>query len=146
VGCTPCWKKLAQRRNDNIPALITSEILAFIRTVGQTDMARSTRLVVLIQNIINFAETLSSTCYILSDESSVTSYHTANGYNKRKRLSWWHWLPDTLFSAKGLEERLRYVSLHPTSRRHAASIPSFAYNLHGPTRNIFGMYIDAYWH
>jgi len=30
--------------NPNIPALIVSEILAFIRTDGQTDMARSIRV------------------------------------------------------------------------------------------------------
>jgi len=40
--CTP---------NLNSLALIVSEISAFIRTDGQTDMARSTRLVILIKNI-----------------------------------------------------------------------------------------------
>jgi len=37
--------------NPNSLALIVSEISAFIRTDGQTDMARSTRLVILIKNI-----------------------------------------------------------------------------------------------
>jgi len=37
--------------NLNSLAFIVSEILAFIRTNGQTDMARSTRLVILIKNI-----------------------------------------------------------------------------------------------
>jgi len=37
--------------NATIVALIVSEISAFIRTDGQTDMARSTRLVILIGNI-----------------------------------------------------------------------------------------------
>jgi len=37
--------------NLNSLALIVSEISAFIRTDGQTDMARSTRLVILIKNV-----------------------------------------------------------------------------------------------
>jgi len=37
--------------NPSIVALIVSEISAVIRTDGQTDMARSTRLVILINNI-----------------------------------------------------------------------------------------------
>jgi len=37
--------------NPNSLALIVSEISAFIRTDGQTDMTRSTRLVILIKNI-----------------------------------------------------------------------------------------------
>jgi len=36
--------------NPSIGALIVSEISAFIRTDGKTDMARSTRLVILIRN------------------------------------------------------------------------------------------------
>jgi len=36
--------------NPSIVALIVSEISALIRTDGQTDMARSTRLVILIKN------------------------------------------------------------------------------------------------
>jgi len=50
---------------------IVSEISAFIRTDGQTDrhMARSTRLVILIKNIL------------LADESSIPFYSTSNGYN-----------------------------------------------------------------
>jgi len=39
-------------------------------------MARSTRLVILIQH------KLPSTCYILSDESSKPFYSTSNGYRK----------------------------------------------------------------
>jgi len=35
----------------SIVALIVSEISAFIRTDGQTDIARSSRLVILIKNI-----------------------------------------------------------------------------------------------
>jgi len=37
--------------NPSIVALIVSEISAFIRTDGQTDMARLTGLVILIKNI-----------------------------------------------------------------------------------------------
>jgi len=37
--------------NPSIVTLIVSEISAFIRTEGQTDMARSSRLVILIKNI-----------------------------------------------------------------------------------------------
>jgi len=37
--------------NPSIVAHIDSEISAFIRTDGQTDMARSTRLVILLKNI-----------------------------------------------------------------------------------------------
>jgi len=37
--------------NPSIVALIVSEISAFLRTDGQTDIARSTRLVILIKNI-----------------------------------------------------------------------------------------------
>jgi len=37
--------------NPNFLALVVSEISAFIRTDTQTDMARSTRLVILIKNI-----------------------------------------------------------------------------------------------
>jgi len=36
--------------NRSIVAPIVSEISAFIRTDGQTDMARSTRLVILVKN------------------------------------------------------------------------------------------------
>jgi len=41
--------------NPSIVALIVSEISAFVRTDGQTDMARSTRLVILIKNIYNLS-------------------------------------------------------------------------------------------
>jgi len=43
-------------------------------------MARSTRLGILIKNIYTLWETLPSTCYILSDESSIPFYSTSNGY------------------------------------------------------------------
>jgi len=48
-------------------ALIVSEISAFILTDGQTGMARSTRLVILIKSINTSwgSETLPSACYIL---------------------------------------------------------------------------------
>jgi len=65
----------------NSLALIVSEI----STDGQTDMARSTRLLILIKNIYVYfmgSETLSSACYILSDESSIPFYSTSNGYKK----------------------------------------------------------------
>jgi len=67
-----------------ILALILSEISAFIRTDIQTDMARSTRLVILVKNVICFMGSISllSTCYILSDESSIPFYSTSNGYNQ----------------------------------------------------------------
>jgi len=64
----------------NSLAFVDSEILAFIRTNGQTDMARSTRLVILIKNIYIYI------CYILSDESSMPFYSTSNGYNKKMHV------------------------------------------------------------
>jgi len=100
--CTP---------NLNSLAPIVSEFSAFIRTDGRTDgtrrdMARSTRLVILIKNIYTlwgrkrfllpvtyFSTNLvypftlrvtgitnPSACYILSDESSIPFYSTSNGY------------------------------------------------------------------
>jgi len=55
VGVAPCWNKRAMRKKLwNLPnslALIVSEILAFIRTDGQADMARSIQIVILIQNL-----------------------------------------------------------------------------------------------
>jgi len=54
VGVAPCRNKRALRKKlRNLPnslPLIVSEILAFIRTDWQTDMARSTRLVILMKN------------------------------------------------------------------------------------------------
>jgi len=32
------------------------------------------------------SETLPSACYVLSDESSIPSYSTSNGYKKRKEI------------------------------------------------------------
>jgi len=61
VGATPSgglwaleWALHTDETNfwcPSIAAFIVPEIIAFIRTNGQTDMARSTRLVVLIKNI-----------------------------------------------------------------------------------------------
>jgi len=61
-------------QNLNSLALKVSEISAFIRADRQTDMARSTRLVILI---IFF-------CYMFSDECSIPFYSTSNGYNKKE--------------------------------------------------------------
>jgi len=47
------------------------------------------------------SETLSSACYILSDESSIPFYSTSNGYNKEERYSRVPRLSDTRYSAKG---------------------------------------------
>jgi len=84
--CTP---------NLNSLALIVSEISAFIRTDIQTDMARSTPLVILsLLPVTYFSTNLvypftlrvtgikmhNSACYILSDESSIPFYSTSNGY------------------------------------------------------------------
>jgi len=59
--CTP---------NRNSLALIVSEISAFIRTDGQTNMTRSTRLY--------FIGSGPPACYILSDESSIPFYYNYN--------------------------------------------------------------------
>jgi len=53
--------------NPSIVACIVSEVSAFIRTDGKTDMAMG-------------SETLPSACYILSDESSIPFNSTSNGY------------------------------------------------------------------
>jgi len=60
VGVADCMS------NTSIVALIVSEISAFRRTDGKTDMASGPD-----QEYIHFigSETLPSTCYILSDES-----------------------------------------------------------------------------
>jgi len=53
------------------------------RTDEQTDMARSTRLVILIKNIYTLW------VYILSDVSSIPFYSTSNGYkNDRKTFKY----------------------------------------------------------
>jgi len=60
--------------NSSIAAFIVSEITALYRTNGQTDMARSNLLVIVIKNIYVYfigSKTLSFTCYILSDESII---------------------------------------------------------------------------
>jgi len=56
LGVAPCYlTKLALHRkpipSPNILDLIVSKISAFIRTARQTDMTRSTRLVILIKNV-----------------------------------------------------------------------------------------------
>jgi len=64
-------------------AFLLSEVTAFIRTDKQTDMARLTRLVILIKNTYIYfmgTETYPSACYILSDESSIPFYSTSNRY------------------------------------------------------------------
>jgi len=67
--------------NPSNVAFIVSEITEFIRTDEQTDMARSTWLVILIRNIYFMgSETLPFTCYIPSHKSSITFYSTSNGY------------------------------------------------------------------
>jgi len=71
--------------NPSIIAFIVSEISALIWTDGQTDMPRSTRLVIQIKNICIYfmgSETLPSACYILSDESGIPFCSTINGYTK----------------------------------------------------------------
>jgi len=76
--------------NLNSPALIVSEISAFIRTDGQTyrqtDIARSTRLVILIKNIYTlWGRKRFLLTFTLSDESSIPIYSTSNGYNHTGR-------------------------------------------------------------
>jgi len=54
-GVTPCWNNLSLcMPNPHLPAFIVFETSAFIRTDGQTDMASSTRLVILIKNIVYY--------------------------------------------------------------------------------------------
>jgi len=64
----------------NFLAFTLYEISAFIRTGRQTNMARSTLLVILIKNMYILSKMLPSTCYILSNESSIPVYYTSNGY------------------------------------------------------------------
>jgi len=76
--------------NSSIAAFIVSEITAFIRTNGQTDMARSNLLVIVIKNIYVYfigSKTLSFTCYILSDESIIPFYSTSNKYKNKSMAS-----------------------------------------------------------
>jgi len=73
--------------NPSNVAFILSEITEFIRTDEQTDMARSTWLVILIRNIYFMgSETLPFTCYIPFHESSITFYSTSNGYKHIVKL------------------------------------------------------------
>jgi len=67
--------------NPSIVAFIVSEISAFIRTDGQTDMARSTRLVILIKNIYTLwsrKRFLLPVTYFPTN--LVYVYSTSNGY------------------------------------------------------------------
>jgi len=83
--------------NPSIVAFIVSEIKAFMRTDGQEDMADRLgqwswlRIFILhgykniytlshSADILYTAETLPSTCYVLSDEPSTPFYPTINGY------------------------------------------------------------------
>jgi len=75
----------------NFLAFIDSEISAFIRTDGQKDTARSTRLVILIKNIHMYIYVtkdkeliLLPATYILSVEYNIPFYSTSNGYTKCK--------------------------------------------------------------
>jgi len=69
--------------NLNSLALIVYEISAFIRT----DMARSTRLVILFKNIYTL---WGRKRFLLpdSDESSVPFYFTSNGYKNTREMSY----------------------------------------------------------
>jgi len=59
---------------------MVSEFTAFTRTDGQTDMAKSTQLVLLIKNIYILWETVSSTCYIQFTEYNIPFQ---SGINKK---------------------------------------------------------------
>jgi len=65
--------------NPSIAACIVSKISASIRTEGQADMARSTRLVILIKNIYTLWGR-KRLLLLLSYESSIPFYSTSNGY------------------------------------------------------------------
>jgi len=69
--------------NPSIVACIVSEISAFIRTDGQTGIASSTRLVILVKNIYTLwgRKRFLLPGYILSHESSIPFYSRSNGYN-----------------------------------------------------------------
>jgi len=49
------------------------------------------------------SETLPSACYILSNESSIPSYSTINGYSKRERYSRISQLSDIRYSTLKLK-------------------------------------------
>jgi len=60
----------------------TRVVIKFIRTDTQTALARSTRLVILTKNLYIYfirSETLPSSFYILSNESSIPFDPTSNG-------------------------------------------------------------------
>jgi len=61
----------------NTLALLVLEISAFTRKDGQECI------------LFIWSETPPSTCFILSDESSIPFYSTSNGYNKRIGYSRW---------------------------------------------------------
>jgi len=76
--------------NTNFVPFMVFEISAFIQRNKQTDRRTwlgSTRLVFLIKNFMG-SETLPSTCYILSDESSIPFYSTSNGYIYERSVFW----------------------------------------------------------
>jgi len=58
------------------------------QTVGQTDMVRSIRLVILIKNIYTLwrSEMLSSTWFIFSDEFVYPLNSTGNGYRNNDQI------------------------------------------------------------
>jgi len=89
-GVVPCWNKLALRKklrnlhkNLNFLAFVVFEISTFIRTDRQTDMARSTWLVVLMKNIHNLwgrKRFLLPVTY--SPTNIIPFYSTSNMYKK----------------------------------------------------------------
>jgi len=90
----------------NNQARTGSEISAFIRTDRQTDMARSTQLLILIRNIYTYGVRNASFCLLLWGQKrfllpviliypftlrvtgiKVPFYSTSNGYKKEERYS-----------------------------------------------------------
>jgi len=59
--------------NLDLLAFIVSEIETFIWTVGETDMARSTRLLILILIYILYMVGNASFCLLHLNESSITT-------------------------------------------------------------------------
>jgi len=67
-GVTPYWNNRPLcMPNPNFSAFLDLEISVFLRTDEQTDMARSTRLVILIKNIVTI--------------NLYTFYSNSNRYN-----------------------------------------------------------------
>jgi len=69
--------------NPSIAAIIVSEITAFIRTDGRTEMAISTRDLDYEYMYFMVLESLLSSCYILSVESSIYFYLTSIEYKNQ---------------------------------------------------------------